>query len=158
MDEAYPLLAMNEKEKPRIYFEQLSWGVWVWLFVALICSSIYLAIWAPLGNFPALFVTLLAIAGFYFISLKMQTTTYIQDNVLYVNDAKIELQYVKSAKSLNQNEFKRAIGIECDPAAFLAINFWIKSGVKVVINDKNDPTPYWLISSKRSVELAELLN
>ena len=72
----------------------------------------------------------------------MQTTTFIQDNFLYVNDAKIDLRYVKSAKSLNQNEFKRAISIECDPAAFLAINFWIKSGVKVVINDKNDPTPY----------------
>ena len=149
---------MNENLKGRTFFEQISWGIWVWLFVAFLCSSIYLAIWAPLGNIPALVITLISIFGFYYLSLKLQTTTLIQGNFLYVNDAKIELKFLKNAQALNEFEFKQAIGSNVDPAAFLATNFWTKTGVKVEINDKNDPTPYWLISSKRATELAEKLN
>ena len=148
---------MNENLKGKTYFEQISWGIWIWFFVAILCASIYLAIWAPLGNTPALVVTLISIFGFYYLSLKMQTTTYIQDNFLYVNQAKIDLKYLSNAKALDESEFKRAIRAEADPAAFLAINFWIKTGVKIEVNDKNDPTPYWLISSKRASELAKIL-
>ena len=148
---------MSENLNGKTYFEQISWGIWVWFFVAILCASIYLAVWAPLGNTPALVVTLLSLFGFFYLSLKMQTTTFIQDNFLYVNQAKIDLKYLKNAKALDGSEFKRAIGAEADPAAFLAINFWIKSGVKIEVNDKNDPTPYWLISSKRASELAKIL-
>jgi hypothetical protein len=149
---------MNENLKGKTYFEQISWGVWIWFFVAILCASIYLAIWAPLGNTPALVITLISIFGFYYLSLKMQTTTYIQDNFLYVNQAKIDLKYLINAKALNESEFKRVIGSDADPAAFLATNFWVKTGVKIDVKDKNDPTPYWLISSKKAVELAKKLS
>jgi hypothetical protein len=148
---------MSENLSDKTYFEQITWGIWVWFFVAILCTSIYLAVWAPLGNTPALVVTLISILGFYYLSIKMQTTTFIQDNFLYVNQAKIDLKYLKNAKALDEYEFKKAIGAEADPAAFLAINFWVKSGVKIEVDDKNDPTPYWLISSKRASELAKTL-
>ena len=148
---------MNENLKGKTYFEQISWGIWIWFFVAILCASIYLAIWAPLGNISALVITLISIFGFYYLSLKMQTTTYIQDNFLYVNQAKIDLKFLKNAKALDESEFKKVIGSDADPAAFLAINFWVKTGVKIEVNDKNDPTPYWLISSKRASELAKIL-
>lgn len=149
---------MNENLKGKTYFEQISWGIWNWLFISILCASIYLAIWAPLGNTPALIFTLISIFGFYYLSLKMQTTTFIEGNYLYVNNAKIDLKYIRSATALNENEFKKAAGVDADPAAFIALNFWIKTGVKVELNDKNDPTPYWLISSKRASELAKLLS
>ena len=149
---------MNQNLKGKTYFEQISWGIWIWFFVAILCTSIYLAIWAPLGTTPALAVTLLSIIGFYYLSLKMQTTTYIQDNYLYVNQAKIDLKYLKKAKALNESEFKKVIGTEADPAAFLATNFWVKTAVKIEVRDKNDPTPYWLISSRRADELAKKLS
>lgn len=149
---------MSADSNPKTYFEQISWSIWVWLFMALMSASIFLAIWAPLGSNAAIGITLLSIIGLYLISLKMQTTTFIQGDFLYVNQAKINLKYLKSATALNEKEFKKAIGVEADPAAFLAINFWIKTGVKIELNDKNDPTPYWLISSKRAGELAEKLN
>lgn len=149
---------MNENLKGKTYFEQISWGIWIWFFVSILCGSIYLAIWAPLGNIPALVVTLISIFGFYYLCLKMQTTTYIQDNFLYVNQAKIDLKFLKNAKALNEVEFQKVIGSDADPAAFLATNFWVKTGVKIEVNDKNDPTPYWLISSRKAVELAKKLS
>jgi hypothetical protein len=47
---------------------------------------------------------------------------------------------------------------DADPAAYLAIKFWVPRGVKIVVEDQRDPTPYWLITSKRGEEIAALLN
>ena len=149
---------MNQNLKGKTYFEQISWGIWIWFFVAILCASIYLAIWAPLGTAAALVVTLISIIGFYYLYLKMQTTTFIQDDFLYVNQAKIDLKYLKNAKALTEAEFKKLIGADADPAAFLATNFWVKTAVKIEVNDKRDPTPYWLISSRRADELAKKLS
>ena len=88
----------------------------------------------------------------------MQTTIYIEGNYLYVNSAKIELKFINSATALTREEFKKLTGAQADPAAFLATNFWTNTGVKVELKDKNDPTPYWLISTKRAVELAKKLS
>jgi hypothetical protein len=40
-------------------------------------------------------------------------------------------------------------GILLNPKAFLALRFWIKTGVKIYLSDDRDPTPYWLISSRK---------
>ena len=139
------------------YFEKSKLPIIIWFLYALMCASIYLAIWAPLGSTPALVVTVISIFGFYYLSLKMQTIVKIENKVLYANEAKIDLKFIKNVKSLNKDEFKKLNGIAADPAAFLATNFWTNTGVKVELKDKNDPTPYWLISSKRASELAKLL-
>jgi hypothetical protein len=121
------------------------------------CASIYLAIWAPLGQIPALLSTILSVFGLVILSQKMQTTILVEQNMLYVNNAKIDLKFVKKATVLDKDEFKKLNGAGADPAAFLATNFWTNTGVKVELNDKNDPTPYWLISTKRAEELIKKL-
>jgi len=49
-------------------------------------------------------------------------------------------------------------GVQADPACFNATRFWVSTGVKVEIKDKSDPTPYWLISSRKGKSLAACLN
>ena len=88
----------------------------------------------------------------------MQTTILVEQNMLYVNNAKIDLKFVKKATALNKDKFKKLNSAGADPAAFLATNFWTNTGVKVELKDKNDPTPYWLISTKRAEELAKKLS
>jgi hypothetical protein len=48
--------------------------------------------------------------------------------------------------------------VQADPACFNATRFWVSTGVKVEIKDKSDPTPYWLISSRKGKSLAACLN
>lgn len=148
---------MNHKSKPVKFFEQLSWNIWIWSFIAMLCLSIYLSVWAPLGNIAAIVITILSFGGFFLLSLKMRTTTTIDAQMLTANKARIDLKFVKSATALDAIEFKKLAGVDADPAAFLAINFWSKTGVKVEIKDKNDPTPYWLISSKEPKKLVKAL-
>lgn len=88
----------------------------------------------------------------------MQTTILIRENFLFVNNAKIELKYIKNVIALDKDQFKELNGPAADPAAFLATNFWTNTGVKILLNDKKDPTPYWLVSTKRAKKLAQVLN
>jgi hypothetical protein len=140
-----------------IFFEKSNWPLSVWFFLSIMCASIYLAIWAPLGQIPALVSTILSVFGLVILSQKKQTTILVEQNMLYVNNAKIDLKFVKKATALNKDEFKNLNSAGADPAAFLATNFWTNIGVKVELNDKNDPTPYWLISTKRAEELVKKL-
>lgn len=149
---------MNDKPKSIKFFEQLSWGFGVWSFIAMLCLSIYLSIWAPLGNLAAIMVTAISLCAAFALSIKMRTTIYVTNQMLHVNKAKIDLKYIKSATVLTPVEYKKMIGVAADPAAFLAINFWVKSGVKVELKDKKDPTPYWLISSRNPKKLVNALS
>jgi hypothetical protein len=146
---------MNEE---LTYAEKSKLPLKVWVFIIGMSISIYLAIWAPLGVVPALFMTLLFFAGFLAVLNKMQTRVFISKDYLYANNAKIEIKYIKKAIPLNKSEFRDLNGVSANPAAFLATNFWTNTGVKIELKDKNDPTPYWLISSKRANEIAEKLN
>ena len=146
---------MNEE---LTYAEKSKLPLKVWVFIIGMSISIYLAIWAPLGVMPALLMTLIFFAGFLAVLNKMQTKVFISKDYLYANNAKIEIKYIKKAIPLNKSEFRDLNGVSADPAAFLATNFWTNTGVKIELKDKNDPTPYWLISSKRATEIAKKLN
>ena len=83
---------------------------------------------------------------------------YINAGWLYVGDAKIETKYIKKVTALNKNAYLKLRGVQADPACFNATRFWVSTGVKVEIKDKSDPTPYWLISSRKGKSLAACLN
>jgi hypothetical protein len=158
IDKAYPLPDMNDELSGVIYFEKSKIPLKIWAFVLGMSISIYLSIWAPLGVFPAIIITILFTFGMVILLERMKTSIKITKDYLYANEAKIEIKYLKTAVSLSKDEFKKLNGVEADPAAFLATNFWTHKGVKIEINDKNDPTPYWLISTNRAKEIIKKLN
>jgi len=75
-----------------------------------------------------------------------------------VGSAKIEMKFIQSAKALDKVEFSKQNGVNADPAAFSATRFWVKTGVKIKLKDKSDPTPYWLVSTKKAKALADCFN
>jgi hypothetical protein len=48
-------------------------------------------------------------------------------------------------------------GVDLDARAFLKIRPWVKPVVRIELDDDNDPTPYWLVSTRRPKELAAAL-
>ena len=80
------------------------------------------------------------------------------NNWLYVGNAKIDCKHIKKVTALKREDFLKLRGRNADPAAFNGTRFWVSTGVKVEISDKKDPTPYWLISSRKAKLLASKLN
>lgn len=81
----------------------------------------------------------------------------VKDGWLLAGKAKIELHYLREIVELDAASMRNVRGPEADPASFLVIRFWVNRGVKILLNDSRDPTPYWLISTRHPGKLASAL-
>ena len=91
------------------------------------------------------------------IALRSRSEVLVDENELFAGGAHIELKYLGEVQTLSRDQMRLLRTRDADPAAFLAIKFWISTGVKVTLNDQRDPTPYWLISCKKMEELTRTL-
>jgi hypothetical protein len=76
---------------------------------------------------------------------------------LRVDDAHIPLRYIGEVTLVTSAEKHDLLGPYADPEAFVVQRPWIGPAVRVEVRDEADPTPYWLISSRRPAELAAAL-
>lgn len=86
------------------------------------------------------------------------TSIIVDNDWLIAGNARIERKYLGDVEMLNADDFWYQMGPGADPRAYLCTRPYLHQGIRVVINDPNDPTPYWLISSRRSQELSRVLN
>ena len=49
------------------------------------------------------------------------------------------------------------LGQDAEPLAFVIQRPWISGGVRIDLDDPDDPTPYWYVSSRHPRELAAAL-
>jgi hypothetical protein len=59
------------------------------------------------------------------------------------------------AHALGTDEARAAFGVDADARAYLLLRSYCPGAVRVDVADPNDPTPYWLLSSRRPERLAE---
>jgi hypothetical protein len=119
--------------------------------------SLVIAIWAAIDNRSALISWIAATLGIIAIAIRWRTQITVDENELRIGQAHIELKYLKQVSALSRDEMRRMRTRDADPAAFLALAFWIPTGVKILINDDRDSVPYWLISVRKSEELTSTL-
>ena len=69
----------------------------------------------------------------------------------------LEAWHVGDVAVLDREACRQALGPNADARAYLAHRGWIGTAVKVSVQDPADPTPYWLISTRRPDDLAAAL-
>jgi hypothetical protein len=131
---------------------------WLIAFIYFLLISLVVAVWAAIGNQPAFLTWVVSTVLIVLIALKSTLVIEVDENELRAGPAHIELKFLGKATALDSKEMGRLRTRDADPASFLIFRFWRSTGVKVEINDPRDQTPYWLITSKRSKELAVILN
>jgi len=119
--------------------------------IGVIFASAYGSSW---GWIITLLLTISTFAGIYRSRLIIE----VKDGKLFVAGAKIEKKYIGEVSALNSSEMKRLRGRDANAIAFTEVRFWVKGGVKVDVNDANDPVPYWLVSSKHTEKLVSAIN
>jgi hypothetical protein len=131
---------------------------WLIAFIYFLFLSLVVAVWAAIGNQPAFITWVVLTVLIVLIALKTTLVIEVDENEMRAGPAHIELKYLGKATVLDSKEMGRLRTRDADPASFLIFRFWRSTGVKVEINDTRDKTPYWLITSKRNNEHAEILN
>jgi hypothetical protein len=67
-------------------------------------------------------------------------------------------QHVGPSVALDRDEARRQLGPDADARAYLMVRSYCSGAVKVYVDDEADPTPYWIVSSRRPTVLAAHLN
>lgn len=138
--------------------ENMRWPWWFSLLTLGLDISIVIALWAALGDTAALlgiFLTLGFSAFFYyFSSLSIRT----KDETLYIGRAHISRDFLKNPEALEPERMTHYLREGFTTRAFYAVRFWVKTGIKIEIDDPRDPNVLWIVSTKRPKELQDWIN
>ncbi|MDR7303163.1 DUF3093 domain-containing protein [Haloactinomyces albus] len=148
----------SSTEEASTFRERLYASWWIWPLP--IAAAVLLAAEVHLGYpgfrawLPYAVLIPAAVAVLLWLS---RTRIEVTGGELVAGDARLPLRFIADAEVINPSEKQRALGPELDPAAFIVHRPWARSAVRIWLDDDNDPTPYWIVSTRRPKELTEVL-
>jgi hypothetical protein len=109
---------------------------------------------APLGQMVA--VVSATAVGVLLVVLLVRGTppVAVADGMFIAGRARVPIRLLGRVEVLDAERMRHARGPDLDARAYLCLRGWIAAGVLVELRDAEDPTPYWLVSSRRPAELA----
>lgn len=155
-DPASPATRQVPSQLKSTYSERLVPGVWIYVMWLLLIPAVLLAA-TPLSEFLALPVALSAYVIVILSFVLMAPTIQLQGTELSAGSAKIDVSMIGEIELLDRETLRYAIGQGTDIRNFLVIRGYIHSGVRIEITDINDPTPHWIITTRRPAQLKAAL-
>jgi hypothetical protein len=138
---------------PMTYRERLWPAPWIFLATALVIPA-SLLVFLPISTIAG-WIVAFVLYGLIVATLLLTTPTVeVADGELRVGRARLPLSVVGGVRAARGADAvpERGVGLHAD--AWLLIRRWIPDVVRVELDDPQDPTPYWIISSRRADELA----
>lgn len=146
------MIDTNRKYGSLIYSEKY-WVPWWWYLAVLITMyPIYFTIDLKIkSNNTSLIICLITtlLSYLWFFSLSQDQIKLYSKGVLETKNAAIETKYFSKLFPVTADLKYQAMGPQLNPTAYVYHHFWIKQMVLCTLNDPQDPTPYWLISTKK---------
>lgn len=138
------------------YRERLWPAPWVFIATGLVVPAsllVFLPISLPVGVGVAI-VLYGAIVG---VLLVTTATIEVTEAEFRAGRARMPRTVVGAVQAFEGEDAVAERGVRLDARAWLLLRGWIPGVVRVEVVDAADPTPYWLISSRRPEELAAAL-
>src|SRR5690606_20367877 len=126
------------------------WGVGLGL-AALVATEVWLGADGIRAWLPYLVLLPVTVAGLWWLG---RIAVAVRGGELRVADARLRVRFVADAIALDAEGRREVLGVGADPLAFVVQRPWIPTAVQVVLDDPDDPTPYWVVSSRDPVRLA----
>ncbi|HWH26984.1 MAG TPA: DUF3093 domain-containing protein [Pseudolysinimonas sp.] len=139
------------------YRERLWPAVWVFVATALVIPA-SLLVFLPISPLAGVAVAIGLYAAIVLILILTTPTIELDDETFRAGRARIPRNLISRATAFSGAEAMAERGTRLDARAWLLVRGWLPDVVRVELNDPADPTPYWLVASRHSRELAEELN
>lgn len=139
-----------------IYSERLLPGPWPFITTALVIPAsllVFLPINTTLGVICAAILYTACVVLLIISSPRIEVT----ESLLIAGRARLPLPNVGEATGFTGTEATQERGPRLDARAWLLIRGWISPVVRVNVDDADDPTPYWLVSTRHPKELIAAL-
>ncbi|MBH0775102.1 DUF3093 domain-containing protein [Nocardia bovistercoris] len=154
-DQPNPAVTDNKTPAAHAYRERLWVPLWWWpiafAVTGLLAAEIHmgapgLRAWLP-------YVLLLPVPVWALIWLGRHRVEVRADAdgtpELHADRAHLPVSFVSRAAVVAPTAKSAALGRQLDPAAYVCHRPWVGPMVLLVLDDPDDPTPYWLISTRR---------
>lgn len=140
------------------YRERLAVPIRWWAQGTMLVASLWLAVIVAVPGPFAWAVTFVAAALMvaFFLSYGGAVLS-VQDGWFRAGRAKVEVRFVDEVQALDAEQTRLVAGRDADARAYLLLRPYRSKAVKVALRDPADPTPYWLVSTRRPERLAEAL-
>lgn len=137
------------------YRERLYVTWWIWplplLAAGLLAAEVHMGFPGVRSWLP--YVVLLPLTVLLIIRMG-STKVEVAGGELRAGDARIPLELLGEVEIIPQENRRRTMGPDLDPAAYVVHRGWVKPLVRVRVNDPEDPTPYWVLSTRHPERLA----
>jgi Protein of unknown function (DUF3093) len=132
---------------------------WAWLVGLAIAAilAVELTVGAPALRHPAFYAAAVAVAAAGLLALG-RIQIRVSGDALHVDDAYLPVEFIASVSPLDPAARRDVLGVDADPLAFVVQRPWIRGSVRVDLNDPSDPTPYWIVSTRRPAQLVAALD
>jgi hypothetical protein len=109
---------------------------------------------APFGLPTAVGVgAVVAVAGLVAL-LAGSPVVEVRDGELRAGRAHVPARLLGEVTELSAERMRAELGPGLDLRAYVCLRSWARTGVRVELQDPADPTPYWLVSTRRPEHLA----
>jgi hypothetical protein len=135
------------------YRERL-WVPWWWWPPGLgLAALIALEVNQGVGGLPNWlpFAVLLPVAAtvlMWFGKTEVRVVRGADDTEVWVGGAHLPVSVISRSAEVPKSAKSAALGRQLDPAAYVVHRAWVGPLVLLVLDDPDDPTPYWLVSCR----------
>lgn len=138
------------------YRERLAPGPWMFIGLLLIIPAVMLTVTPIAVSFaiPTSIGVYVVIAGTLLFFAPVVT---VQDGVLTAGRARIPVTLLGEVELLDSEGLRIAIGPGMDARSHLMVRGYIHAGVRVEVIDPEDPTPSWIITTRRPTALRQAI-
>ena len=155
-----PAEQTSSTDSPTVLYRERQWVPWYWWLMAAFVVVISVAtvslnrgiLWVII---PAILLSAIAVWVLLTWSNTVVQVERDPDGTcwLTVKDAQLPHDVVSRSTTVPATARRNALGPQLDPAAFIVTHGWVPEHVMLVLDDPEDPTPYWLINSKNPEQL-----
>lgn len=139
----------------KVLYREQQWVPFYWwiiavFIVALVTAQLALNRSAAWLYIPAVVLSIIAV----WVLLSMSQTKIIVEQDpsgtrwLVCGQANLPHTVVSRSLAVPSTAKRNAMGRQLDPAAYVVSHSWVPEMVMLVLDDPQDPTPYWLVSTK----------
>ncbi len=138
-------------------FRERLWpGPLGWSFVAG-CGLVGFVALLPASTAAAVVAAVVGILGGAAGAVATAVPVRVAGGELRVGRAHIPVTDLGAGRPLGRADVRRALGPGSDARTFVCIRAWIPTAVEIPVVDPRDPTPAWLVSTRRPTALLEAL-
>ncbi|GEL93778.1 DUF3093 domain-containing protein [Cellulomonas composti] len=142
---------------PAPVFDERLWpGPGGWVAAIAFAGMLGIAL-VPVGALLGLVVGLVALVVVVVVLVAATPRVRVAQGELFAAEAHIPLDLLVGPRALAPEDVRTELGPALDARAYLCQRGWVRTAVRVELDDPADPTPYWIVSTRRPDELVAAL-